>query len=114
MSAVDPICLLSVCGSLQLRSANRAVLEEATAVAVGAGATVVDFGRLAEVPAFDVDRAAEPNEVVAEWRRQVSGADALLVAAPEYAGAVAGAVKNAFDWLVSSGELYRKPVAVLS
>jgi NADPH-dependent FMN reductase len=26
---------------------------------------------------------------------------------------VAGAVKNAFDWLVGGGELYRKPVAVL-
>jgi NAD(P)H-dependent FMN reductase len=30
------------------------------------------------------------------------------------AGEVAGAVKNAFDWLVGSGELYRKPVAVIS
>ena len=27
---------------------------------------------------------------------------------------MAGAVKNAFDWLVTSGELYRKPVGVLS
>jgi NAD(P)H-dependent FMN reductase len=44
----------------------------------------------------------------------VNAADVVLVAAPEYAGAVAGAVKNAFDWLVGSGELYRKPVAVLS
>src|SRR5262249_2302822 len=33
---------------------------------------------------------------------------------PEYAGAIAGALKNALDWLVGSGELYRKPVAVLS
>jgi NAD(P)H-dependent FMN reductase len=90
------------------------VLEEATAAAAHEGATVVDFARLADVPAFDVDRASEPNEVVDEWRRQVSCADAVLVAAPEYAGAVAGAVKNAFDWLVSSGDLYRKPVAVLS
>ena len=41
-------------------------------------------------------------------------ADVVLVATPEYAGAVAGAVKNAFDWLVGSGELYRKPLALLS
>src|SRR5205823_6061916 len=40
--------------------------------------------------------------------------DVVVVAAPEYAGALAGAVKNAFDWLVGSGELYRKPVAVVS
>ena len=38
----------------------------------------------------------------------------MLVAAPEYAGGVAGAVKNAFDWLVGSGSMYRKPVAVIS
>jgi NAD(P)H-dependent FMN reductase len=44
----------------------------------------------------------------------VSIAHVVLVATPEYAGAVAGAVKNAFDWLVGSGEMYRKPVAVLS
>jgi chromate reductase, NAD(P)H dehydrogenase (quinone) len=33
---------------------------------------------------------------------------------PEYAGGMAGALKNALDWLVGTGELYRKPVAVLS
>jgi NAD(P)H-dependent FMN reductase len=81
---------------------------------VAAGATVDDFDRLADVPAFDVNRAGDPIEVVDDWRRRVSAADVVLVAAPEYAGAVAGAVKNAFDWLVGGGELYRKPVAVVS
>jgi NAD(P)H-dependent FMN reductase len=81
---------------------------------VAAGATVDDFDRLADVPPFDADRVAEAIEVIDDWRRRVDAADVVLVAAPEYAGAVAGAVKNAFDWLVGSGELYRKPVAVLS
>ena len=48
------------------------------------------------------------------WRAQVTAADAVLLAAPEYAGALAGAIKNALDWLVGTAELYRKPVAVLS
>ncbi len=78
------------------------------------GASVDDFDRLADVPAFDADRAGEPIEVVDDWRRRAAAADVVLVATPEYAGAVAGAVKNAFDWLVGGGELYRKPVAVLS
>jgi chromate reductase len=106
--------LLTVCGSLQRRSANRAALEAASAVAVGEGATVEDFDRLADVPAFDPDRAEERIEVIDDWRRRVRMADVVLVATPEYAGAVAGAVKNACDWLVGSGEMYRKPVAVLS
>lgn len=108
------IRLLTVCGSLQGRSANRAALVVASQVAVAAGATVDDFDRLADVPAFDPDRAGQPIEVVDDWRRRVDAADVLVVSAPEYAGAVAGAVKNAFDWLVGSGELYRKPVAVLT
>jgi chromate reductase, NAD(P)H dehydrogenase (quinone) len=91
-----------------------AALEVASEVAVAKGATVDDFDRLADIPAFDPDRAEEPVEVIDEWRRRVSAADVVLVAAPAYAGAVAGAAKNAFDWLVGSGDLYRKPVAVLS
>jgi chromate reductase len=106
--------LLTVCGSLQRRSANRAILRLARAHAEAAGAIVEDFDRLAELPAFDPDRGDEAIESVQQWRRQVASADAVLVAAPEYAGAIAGAVKNAFDWLVGSGELYRKPVALLS
>jgi chromate reductase, NAD(P)H dehydrogenase (quinone) len=108
------IRLLTVCGSLQGRSANRAALHAASAVAVAEGAMVDDFDRLADVPAFDPDRTEEAIEVIDDWRGRVSAADVVLVAAPEYAGAVAGAVKNAFDWLVGSGELYRKPLAVLS
>ncbi|MGD9702139.1 MAG: NADPH-dependent FMN reductase [Acidimicrobiia bacterium] len=106
--------LLTVCGSLQGRSANRAALEAAAVIAVADGATIDDFDRLAHVPAFDPDREEEPIEVIDDWRRRVTAADVVLVAAPEYAGAVAGAVKNAFDWLVGSGSLYRKPVAVIS
>jgi NAD(P)H-dependent FMN reductase len=37
-----------------------------------------------------------------------------MIAAPEYAGGLAGALKNALDWIVGSGELYSKPVVVLS
>jgi NAD(P)H-dependent FMN reductase len=81
---------------------------------VAAGAAGDDFERLADIPPFDADRSTEPIDVVEDWRARVRTADAVLVATPEYAGAVAGAVKNAFDWLVGSGELYRKPVAVLS
>src|SRR4029078_4423633 len=109
-----PVRMLTLCGSLQGRSANRAALEAATGFARDAGASIDEFDRLAEIPAFDPDHGDEPGPVVADWRRRVASADVLLVAAPEYAGALAGAAKNALDWLVGSGELYRKPVAVLS
>jgi NAD(P)H-dependent FMN reductase len=72
------------------------------------------FDRLAEIPAFDPDREDERIDVVDEWRRRIALADVVLVAAPEYAGGIAGVVKNAFDWLVGSGTVYRKPVGVIS
>jgi chromate reductase, NAD(P)H dehydrogenase (quinone) len=106
--------LLTVCGSLQRVSANRAALDVATAAATGAGAVVGAYDRLAEIPAFDPDHEDDPGGVVADWRQRVVDADVVLVAAPEYAGGIAGAVKNAFDWLVGSGVTYRKPFAVIS
>jgi NAD(P)H-dependent FMN reductase len=83
-------------------------------VATASGAAVETFDRLAELPAFDPDRTDEPDAAAAEWQAQVGRADAVLVAAPEYAGGLAGAVKNAFDWLVATASLYRTPVAVMS
>jgi len=106
--------LLTVCGSLGARSANRAALDVIAAAARASGFVVDDFDRLAELPAFDPDRVEEPISAVVDWRQRIAAADVVAVAAPEYAGGVAGAVKNAFDWIVGSGELYRKPVAVVS
>jgi chromate reductase len=105
---------MTVCGSLQQRSANRAALAVASSVAVAGGATVDDYDRLAEIPAFDPGRDDERIDVIDDWRQRVSMADVVLVAAPEYAGGVAGAVKNAFDWLVGSASIYRKPVGLIS
>lgn len=51
---------------------------------------------------------------VLAFRAGIRGADAVLLAAPEYAGAIAGVVKNALDWIVGSGDLYGKAVALLS
>ena len=105
---------MTICGSLQQRSANRAALEIASSVAVAQGAIVDDFDKLAGIPAFDADREAEGLDVVDDWRHRVETADVVLVAVPEYAGGMAGALKNAFDWLVGSGSMYRKPVGVVS
>ena len=112
--ASGPVRLLMVCGSLQSRSSNRAALDVAAAVATANGAEVETFDRLAELPPFGPDRSDQPADVVAAWRSEVDRADAVLIAAPEYAGGLAGAVKNALDWLVSAASVYRTPVAVMS
>jgi NAD(P)H-dependent FMN reductase len=47
-------------------------------------------------------------------RALLERADGVLIATPEYAFGIPGALKNAFDWMVGSGHFYEKRVAILS
>lgn len=47
-------------------------------------------------------------------RNAIGTAQGLLISSPEYARGVAGALKNALDWLVSSTEFPGKPVALIN
>jgi NAD(P)H-dependent FMN reductase len=106
--------VLLVCGSLQHASANRAALDVARSALSTSGVEVSAFEDLGSIPPMNPDRAGDPGDSVLTLRAQIGAADAVLIAAPEYAGAVAGVVKNALDWIVGSGDLYGKPVALLS
>ena len=69
---------------------------------------------LDSVPPFAPQLDDDAPDEVASFRRQIEAVDAIVVAAPEYAGGVAGVIKNALDWLVGSASIYHKPVAVVS
>ena len=47
-------------------------------------------------------------------RKLIAEADGVVISTPEYAFGVPGVLKNALDWLVSSGELNEKPVFSIS
>ena len=90
LPTLPDVRLLTVCGSLQARSANRAALDAASLVAVAAGASVdVSNGWRRFLHSMQIGEA--PIEVIDEWRRRVRTADVVLVATPEYAGGAAGA-----------------------
>ncbi|MEO6468969.1 MAG: NAD(P)H-dependent oxidoreductase [Acidimicrobiia bacterium] len=105
--------ILCVCGSLQARSANRDALDVVDAAMVDEGARVDRYGGLDKLPPFNPD-LDDPGDDVRDWRARIGAADAVVIASPEYAGSFAGVVKNALDWIVGSGELYRKPVGLIS
>ncbi len=75
------------------------------------GVEVVLCDLVGALPIFNPDRegAATPESVVA-FAGEVARADALVIAAPEYAHGIPGGLKNAIDWLVSRPELPGKPV----
>jgi chromate reductase, NAD(P)H dehydrogenase (quinone) len=104
--------VLTISGSLQRASSNRAALDAATAAFQAADVEVDDFLDLAHIPPFNP--GADPGPIVTDLRNRIAAADGVLIAAPEYAGALAGTIKNALDWIVGSGEFYLKPVAVTS
>lgn len=106
--------VLLVSGSLRAASTNTAVLRTARAVAPRSIESVLYDG-LPALPHFNPDEdAGAPPRPVAELRRQVHEADAVLFCTPEYAGALPGALKNLLEWLIGDDDtrsIYEKPVA---
>jgi NAD(P)H-dependent FMN reductase len=106
--------ILGISGSLQARSANRGLLDVARAAAPP-GMDVAVFDRLEALPHFNPDLDGDdPPAAIAEFRALAGAADGVLIATPEYAHGVPGALKDALDWLVGSGELYGKPVVIVN
>jgi chromate reductase, NAD(P)H dehydrogenase (quinone) len=108
--------VLGLSGSLRRDSHNRALLRAAAAT-LPPDAELVLWDRLAELPAYDEDLDTAPApEPVRALREAIAGADALLIATPEYNGSLPGALKNALDWAsrpYASNPLRGKPVAVI-
>jgi chromate reductase, NAD(P)H dehydrogenase (quinone) len=91
--------VLGISGSLRRDSLNSALLR-AAAERLPAGAELVEFDRLREVPPYDTDleQSGPAPEAVEELREAMREADAVLIATPEYNHSIPGALKNALDW----------------
>jgi chromate reductase len=90
--------VLGISGSLRHESHNSALLR-AAAERLPAGAELIPFERLAEIPPYDEDVEVEGvPEVVRELREAIRAADAVLIATPEYNHSIPGQLKNALDW----------------
>ena len=105
--------ILGICGSLNAGSANARLLDLATELAP-AGVAVVRSTSVEDLPHFRPDVEAPPDGPVARFRAEIGAADGVVIATPEYAHALPGALKDALDWVVGSGELYGRRVAILS
>lgn len=107
------IKLLAISGSLRHASINTMLLHAARRLAPE-GVELTIYKSLGDLPLFNPDlEGNEPPSVRDLWR-QVDAADGLLIASPEYAHGITGAMKNCLDWLVGGHEFVNKPVAVLN
>ena len=106
--------ILGLSGSLRRSSLNTAALRAAAGAAARSGVTVEVSDAVRRLPHFDPDIEPNPPEPALRFRASCSASAGVLLAVPEYAHGIPGALKNALDWTVGDGSLYRKPVAVLS
>ncbi len=89
--------ILGISGSLRKASYNSAALKSCVEL-MPAGMTMA-YARLDDLPLFnqDVFDAGLP-EPAKRFRAEVTAADGVLIASPEYNFSLSAALKNAIDW----------------
>ena len=105
--------LLTLSGSLRRASTNRLLLAEACRLF--GPATRVDADLNLPLYDGDIETIGIPP-AVQTLADQITAADAVIIATPEYNKALSGVLKNALDWVSrTKGAPWRdKPVAIMS
>jgi NAD(P)H-dependent FMN reductase len=105
--------ILAISGSLRAASSNTRLIA-ALRLLAPPGVEVAIYEGLGDLPHFNPDLDGDAMPGPAELRRQIGLCDGLVICSPEYAHGVAGAMKNALDWLVPSLEFPETPVALIN
>ena len=108
--------VLGISGSLRHGSYNTQLLRAAARL-LPHGVEMEIWNGLKAVPPYDEDDDVEPAPAGAvALRAAIAGADAVLIATPEYNSSIPGVLKNAIDWAsrpFPDNVLRRKPIAVV-
>jgi chromate reductase len=110
--------ILAISGSLRSGSHNTDLLHGAAAAAPD-GVEIELYDGLKEIPPYDADDDVPGDQprAVRRLKEALAGADAVLIATPEYNSSIPGVLKNALDWVsrpLAESPVRNKPVAVLS
>lgn len=110
---MDRLQILSIPGSLREGSLQRKLLAQLQELAPET--MEIRIFPLDDIPLFDEDLEAEGYpEPVQFLRDEVQNADGIILATPEYNGAMSGVIKNAVDWASRKSLLANIPVTVIS
>jgi chromate reductase len=106
--------VVGLCGSLRKGSYNHAALDAAgRLMPTGMQLLIKPFDA---IPIYNADNQELGWPLaVTQLAEAISGADAVLIASPEYNFSVPGGLKNAIDWLsrLPAQPLRDKPVAIM-
>jgi chromate reductase len=107
--------ILGLSGSLRRDSHNTRLLR-GVATLLPEEAELELFGQLAAIPPFSEDDEHQTPPAVAALKAAIAGADAVIVATPEYNASIPGVLKNALDWAsrpAGHSALNGKPAAAI-
>lgn len=106
--------VIAIVGSTRRTSMNLSLVQ-AIAQLSNEYFSVTIFQGISDLPHFnpDLDTDTPPGEIQM-FRELLRNSDGVLICTPEYAMGVPGTLKNALDWMVSSSEFSKKPVALIT
>lgn len=106
--------LVGICGALRAASTNRLLMREAARLYAPETFVEADL----RLPLYDGDLEAAEGipPAVQLLADQIAGADAVIIATPEYNKNLPGVLKNALDWIsrTKTAPWRDKPVAIMS
>jgi chromate reductase len=106
--------ILGISGSLRKASYNSAVLRAAQQLTPGS--TMIALADITAIPMYNEDvRDKGLPPCVIRLVEQISTADAVMIATPEYNYTIPGVLKNAIDWVSKAPEqpFRHKPIAIM-
>ncbi len=105
--------ILTVSGSARPSSSNILLLQT-IALRIPQHEFVL-YPALDQLPLFTAARDQTPfDSTIMDWRKAVQAADAIIICTPEYLHNLPALLKNALEWLTTSGELFKKRVLVMT
>ncbi|MDN4605700.1 NAD(P)H-dependent oxidoreductase [Paenibacillus sp. F6_3S_P_1C] len=106
--------ILAISGSLRNQSSNTLLMHAMMKLAP-ANLKFEVYDGLNDLPHFNPDLDIQEGPLaVQNLRAQLQQSDGVLICTPEYGNGVPGALKNALDWIVSSGEWLNKPTVAIA
>jgi chromate reductase len=111
----ETLKIVGFAGSLRKASYNRALLRAVSPLLPPD--TTLEIIELDGIPPYIQDMENSMPQTVADFKKKVKAADAILVVTPEYNYSVPGVLKNAMDWgsrPYGDNSFENKPAAIMS
>ncbi len=99
--------IIAISGSTRQDASNVKLIH---AIAKHSDQDIFYFGGIGVLPLFnpDLDHHPWPPSVI-EWRNAIAEAQGIIITTPAYLHNIPAILKNALEWVTSSGELDTKP-----